>query len=66
MSRELSGLLKGLEHCSIEDAYFQVWGRVGGAGRLRRAFSLYADIRRMIEFQIRKKHPELVECEVQR
>jgi hypothetical protein len=66
MSRELSGMLKGLEHCSIEDAYFHAWGRVGGAGRLRRAFSLYADIRRMIEFQIRKKHPELGECEVQR
>jgi len=66
MSRELSGMLKGLEHCSIEDAYFQAWGRVGGAGRLRRTFSLYADIRRMIEFQIQKKHPELGECEVQR
>ena len=37
----------------VEDAYFQAWGKVGGAGRLRRAFSLYADIRRMLEFQIR-------------
>ncbi len=59
-------LLRGLEHLSIEDAYFQAWGRVGGAGRLRRTFSLYAEIRRMVEFQIRKKHPELDACEVQR
>src|SRR5437868_7132694 len=50
----------------VEDAYFQAWGKVGGAGRLRRAFSLYADIRRMLEFQIRKKHPELGEDEIKR
>ncbi|SRR5579883_354788 len=66
MSRELSGMLKGLEHLPIEEAYFQAWGRVGGAGRLRRTFSLYADIRRMIEFQIQKKYPELEDREVQR
>ena len=59
-------LLRGLEHLSIEDAYFQAWGRVGGAGRLRRTFSLSAEIRRMVEFQIRKKHPELDACEVKR
>ena len=59
-------ILRGLEHLSIEDAYFEIWGRVGGAGRLRRTFSLYAEIRSMIEFQIRKKHPELNESEVQR
>jgi hypothetical protein len=58
--------LKGLEHLSIEEAYFQAWGKVGGAGRLRRTFSLYGEIRRMIEFQIRKKHPEFGECELQR
>ncbi len=59
-------LLRGLEHLSIEDAYFEIWGRIGGAGRLRRTFSLYAEIRRMVEFQIQNKHPELDACELQR
>jgi nucleotidyltransferase AbiEii toxin of type IV toxin-antitoxin system len=72
MANDLSSMsraaepLRGLEHLSIEDAYFQAWGKVGGVGRLRRAFSLYAEIRGMLEFQIRKKHPELDEREVQR
>jgi hypothetical protein len=51
---------------TVEDAYFQAWGKVGGAGRLRRTFSLYADIRRMIEFQVRKRFGELSDPEIQR
>ena len=66
MSRELSGLLKGLEHCSIEEAYFQVWGRVGGAGRLRRTFSLSAEFWGMMEFQIRKAQPGISDREAKR
>src|SRR5262249_39211358 len=66
MARELSGLLKGLEHCSIEDAYFQVWGRVGGAGRLRRTFSLSAEFWGMMEVQIRKAHPGISDREARR
>src|SRR5438132_246256 len=64
MSSDPTVMPKGVE--SIEEAYFQAWGKVGGVGRLRRAFSLYADIRRMLELQVRKKHPELGEGEIQR
>ena len=55
------------ERCppSIEDAYFQAWGKVGGAAGPPSLLAL-ADIRRMLEFQIRKKHPELGEDEIQR
>jgi hypothetical protein len=66
MSRELSGMLKGLEHCSIEDAYFHAWGRVGGAGRLRRTFSLSAEFWGMMEFQIRKAQPGISDREAMR
>jgi hypothetical protein len=58
--------LRGLEHLPIEDAYFQAWGRVGGAGRLRRTFSLSAEFWGMLEFQIRKEHPEISDREVKR
>jgi hypothetical protein len=49
---------------NVEEEYFRAWGAVGGAGRLRRAFALYAEIRAMLEFQVRKKHPELSEQEI--
>jgi hypothetical protein len=49
---------------SVEDEYFRVWGEAGGAGRLQRAFSLYAEMRAMLEFQVRKKYPELSEKEL--
>src|SRR5436305_645930 len=64
MSSDPTVMPKGVE--SIEEAYFQAWGKVGGVGRLRRTFSLYAEIRRMVEFQIQKNHPELGDGEVQR
>jgi hypothetical protein len=66
MAGDPSGMPKGVEPASIEDLYFRAWGKVGGAGRLRRTFSLYAEIRRMIEFQIQRKHPELNDREIQR
>src|SRR5215471_12891584 len=50
----------------IDAAYFRARGKVGGAGRLRRTFSLHADIRRMIAHQIRKRHPEFADHEVRR
>jgi hypothetical protein len=50
----------------IEEAYFQAWGKVGGAGRLRRAFSLFAELWRMMEFQIRKQYPEITDREAKR
>jgi hypothetical protein len=49
---------------SVEEEYFRVWGEAGGAGRLQRAFSLYAEMRAMLEFQVRKRHPELTEQEL--
>ncbi|MGP0068329.1 MAG: nucleotidyl transferase AbiEii/AbiGii toxin family protein [Isosphaeraceae bacterium] len=58
--------LRGLEHLSIEDAYFQAWGKIGGAGRLRRTFSLSAEFWGMIEFQIRKEQPGVSDREVKR
>ncbi len=58
--------LRGLEHLSIDEAYFQAWGKVGGAGRLRRTFSLSAEFWRMIEFQIRKEQPGISDREAKR
>jgi hypothetical protein len=49
---------------SVEDEYFRVWGEAGGAGRLQRAFSLYAEMRAMLEYQVRKKRPELSEPDI--
>ena len=43
----------------IEQEYRRLWGEVGGVGRLRRTVSLHADIRRMIEHQIKTKQPGL-------
>jgi hypothetical protein len=48
----------------VEDEYFRAWGAVGGAARVERAFSLYAEMRAMLEFQVRKRHPELSEKEI--
>jgi hypothetical protein len=49
---------------SVEEEYFWIWGEAGGAKRLQRAFSLYAEMRAMLEFQVRKRHPELSEQEL--
>ena len=49
---------------TVEEAYHQAWGKVGGMGRLRRSFSLHAEIRRMIEHQIRSKQPGLSERDI--
>lgn len=49
---------------TVEEAYHQAWGKVGGAARLRRSFSLHAEIRRMIEHQIRSKQPGLSDRDV--
>jgi hypothetical protein len=49
---------------TVEDEYFRRWGEAGGAGRLQRAFSLYAEMRAMLEFQLRKKNPGLSDRQV--
>jgi hypothetical protein len=48
----------------IEEVYFNAWGKVGGAGRLRRAFSLHSNIRGMLELQVRRKYPNLSDSEI--
>jgi hypothetical protein len=50
----------------IEKVYFEAWGKVGGVGRLRRAFSLHSNIRGMLELQIRRKYPDLDDSEIRR
>jgi hypothetical protein len=49
---------------TVEEAYHQAWGKAGGVGRLRRCFALHAEIRRMIEHQIRSKQPGQSERDV--
>jgi hypothetical protein len=53
MSTELSGVPASPEwegDPDVEAAYFRAWVKVGGAGRLRRTSSLYADRRRHLPF----------------
>ena len=49
---------------NVEEEYFRYWGEVGGTGRLQRGFSLYEEMRAMLEFQIKKKNPNLDEREI--
>jgi hypothetical protein len=49
---------------TVEEAYHEAWGKVGGVGRLRRSFALHSEIRRMVEHQIRSKQPGLSERDV--
>ena len=41
----------------VEEAYFQAWGKAGGSGRVRRAFSLFVSIRKMLELQVKSQKP---------
>jgi hypothetical protein len=66
MSSDRSVAPGDVGHSTVEDAYFQAWGKAGGAGRVRRAGLLHGDVRRMIELQIQRTHPELSDGEVQR
>ncbi len=43
----------------VEEAYFQAWGKAGGSGRVRRAFSLFDSMRTMLELQVKSKQPGL-------
>ena len=40
---------------TVEEVYHQAWGKVGGVGRLRRTFSLFAEFWEMLELQIRQR-----------
>lgn len=51
---------------SVEETYRRYWGQVGGAGRLRRAFSLFVNMRSMLELQVRNEDPGIDEREARR
>jgi hypothetical protein len=48
----------------VEEIYFQAWGKAGGSGRVRRAFSLSDEIWRMLEFRARREHSGISDFEV--
>jgi hypothetical protein len=50
----------------VEEVYFQAWGKVGGVGRLRRTFSLFASLRDMYELQVKREKPGLSNSEIKR
>jgi hypothetical protein len=43
----------------IEEVYFQAWGKAGGSGRVRRAFSMFGFMRQMYELQVKRQQPGL-------
>ena len=43
----------------IEEAYFQAWGKAGGSGRVRRAFSMFDFMRQMLRLQVKNQKPGL-------
>jgi hypothetical protein len=47
----------------IEEVYFQAWGKAGGSGRVRRAFSLSNEIWSMLKRRAREEHSEITESE---
>jgi hypothetical protein len=55
---------KGVERPTVEEFYHQYWGKVGGVGRLRRTFSLFVSIRKMLELQVKNQNPGLTEAEL--
>jgi hypothetical protein len=50
----------------IEQTYFEAWGKAGGSGRVRRAFSLFATTRKMLELQVKSLKPGLSKDELTR
>jgi len=56
--------LDALTMLDVEAEYDRYWREVAGMARVERAFSLYAEMRAMLEFQVRKRHPELSEKEI--
>jgi len=51
---------------TVEEVYHRAWGALGGAARLRRTSSLFAEMWRMLEFQVKKEHPGLGDREIRR
>jgi hypothetical protein len=49
---------------TVEDVYHQYWGKVGGVGRLRRTFSLFARMRQMLALQVKNQNPGLTGAEL--
>ena len=51
MAGDLAGMPESDPHLTIEEVYRAYWGKVGGVGRLRRTFSLFADFWRCWRFR---------------
>ena len=66
MTIDPSLMPQGIERPTVEDGYHQYWGKVGGVGRLRRTFSLFAEFWEMLEFQIRNTNQEIRGYELKR
>jgi hypothetical protein len=66
MAADPSLMPESARRLTVEEFYHQYWGKVGGVGRLRRTFSLFAEFWEMLEFQVQKKHPEIGGRELQR
>ena len=47
----------------VEETYFQAWGRAGGPGRVRRAFSLSTNIWKIVEHTVRQQNPTISDGE---
>jgi hypothetical protein len=43
----------------VEEVYFQAWGKAGGSGRVRRAFSMFDFMRQMLGLQVKNRMPLL-------
>jgi Nucleotidyl transferase AbiEii toxin, Type IV TA system len=64
MAIDPSLMPQGIEHPTVEDVYHHYWGKVGGVGRLRRTFSLFAGMRQMLELQVKNQNPGLTGAEL--
>jgi hypothetical protein len=59
MATDPAVIPKSLEGNTVEQAYFQYWGKVGGVGRLGRMFSLFKSMRSMLTHQVKGRYPTL-------
>jgi hypothetical protein len=48
----------------VEEIYFQAWGKAGGSGRVRRAFSMFDFMRQMLALQVKNRKPALNPSEI--
>jgi hypothetical protein len=51
---------------TVDEIYRQAWGEFGGAARLRRSSSLFAEMWQLLELQVEKQFPGLRDREIRR